>query len=439
MKLLKIMSYNKKKIKCCLTLSKWKWFLLNWVIIFFFILITYYNYIYPRTLIFPELGFSYIYPYLSAVRDWDINNNELTISFDNDESGGLIIGRTFSFLNRFLELRITETPIIENKHFEISGEKNPLLEELFLIRERRKQAEKELEQIKQMLNAPEFLTIIAKGREGGEIFELKIRNSKGESAVIFGKDNNQLLTKDFREYKIPLTQWENETKTGHDRKFDRRFGLDAFIIGHGAGLNDKPIEIVFKNIYITGEARKDWIYPLVFIILLLIITALSYMRKIYKTHFSVFISYSDKDKDFVNTVAEALTKNDIDVWLDKRKITIGDDYLLNISNGIKKSRFFLLIVSKNTEDSRFVGIETGMWLQKYSFQILRFLLMKTDFKPFNMKRIFIITIEHQKYVPDIFKTLHIGTIFDIKDEKSVMEISNRIVERVLNQNRKLLN
>ena len=71
----------------------------------------------------------------------------------------------------------------------------------------------------------------------------------------------------------------------------------------------------------------------------------------------VFISYSHKDKKFVNQLTQRLNEQSIDVLLDSKEISIGTNIAERIRESISKVDFFILILSKNSADSKWVNYE----------------------------------------------------------------------------------
>ncbi len=66
-----------------------------------------------------------------------------------------------------------------------------------------------------------------------------------------------------------------------------------------------------------------------------------------KDQWDVFISHASPDKDaFVVPLAEALHKKGVRVWLDQRAIGIGDSISMSINEGLAKSRFGIVVLSK---------------------------------------------------------------------------------------------
>lgn len=62
--------------------------------------------------------------------------------------------------------------------------------------------------------------------------------------------------------------------------------------------------------------------------------------------FDVFICHASEDKNFVDQLASALEKDGIFVWYDSFQIGWGDDLRPAIDNGLKNSRFGIVVFSK---------------------------------------------------------------------------------------------
>ena len=72
----------------------------------------------------------------------------------------------------------------------------------------------------------------------------------------------------------------------------------------------------------------------------------------------VFISYSHRDKDFANWLVNKLEENRISVWIDERKIGVGDSISGKIfGEGISKSDFLIIVLSKSSVRSEWVRRE----------------------------------------------------------------------------------
>ena len=72
---------------------------------------------------------------------------------------------------------------------------------------------------------------------------------------------------------------------------------------------------------------------------------------------TVFISYNHKDSDFVDRLALELVRNNLKVWKDKWKINVGDSVIDEIESGINGASFLIIVLSKNSIQSRWVKRE----------------------------------------------------------------------------------
>ncbi len=71
----------------------------------------------------------------------------------------------------------------------------------------------------------------------------------------------------------------------------------------------------------------------------------------------IFISYSHRDRKFVNLLTKRLQENNIDVWLDSKEISTGSNIAERIRDAISKVDFFILVLSKNSTNSKWVNYE----------------------------------------------------------------------------------
>lgn len=62
----------------------------------------------------------------------------------------------------------------------------------------------------------------------------------------------------------------------------------------------------------------------------------------------IFISYSHKDKDFVDKVAMSLAHNRIPVWLDRWELRVGDSLLGRVQQAITDAGLLLVVLSKSS-------------------------------------------------------------------------------------------
>ncbi len=63
--------------------------------------------------------------------------------------------------------------------------------------------------------------------------------------------------------------------------------------------------------------------------------------------FDVFISHAHEDKDFVTDLAKKLRSMGLKVWYDDFELQVGDCLMDKIQEGLKKSRFGIVVLSKN--------------------------------------------------------------------------------------------
>ena len=71
----------------------------------------------------------------------------------------------------------------------------------------------------------------------------------------------------------------------------------------------------------------------------------------------VFLSHSSKDKSLARRIAEDLQKANIDVWLDKWKILVGDSVTQSIQRGLQEADFVAVLLTKHSVESGWVEKE----------------------------------------------------------------------------------
>lgn len=72
---------------------------------------------------------------------------------------------------------------------------------------------------------------------------------------------------------------------------------------------------------------------------------------------SIFFSYSHKDRDIVDRIAEDLQKFGFYIWIDKAEIKVGDSLIKKIREGIDKVEYVGAVISKNSINSEWVQRE----------------------------------------------------------------------------------
>lgn len=76
----------------------------------------------------------------------------------------------------------------------------------------------------------------------------------------------------------------------------------------------------------------------------------------------VFISYSSKDKEFVDKLAIRLVKDRIKVWVDRWEINVGDSLIDKIQKGLTDSSFLIVVLSKHSVESEWCRRELNSGL-----------------------------------------------------------------------------
>jgi hypothetical protein len=78
---------------------------------------------------------------------------------------------------------------------------------------------------------------------------------------------------------------------------------------------------------------------------------------------SVFISYTQRDREHARRIAQALAANAIAVWLDQDEILPGDELRSKIEQGIRTSEYFLVLLSRSSLASGWVTRELEFALE----------------------------------------------------------------------------
>ena len=78
----------------------------------------------------------------------------------------------------------------------------------------------------------------------------------------------------------------------------------------------------------------------------------------------VFISHSSKDHNFIKLLAEKLKEDSINVWIDDWELQVGDSIIQKISEGIRKSSFLIIVLSKYSIKSNWVLRELNSTLMR---------------------------------------------------------------------------
>lgn len=76
----------------------------------------------------------------------------------------------------------------------------------------------------------------------------------------------------------------------------------------------------------------------------------------------VFISYSQKNIDFAERIANSLKENKIKVWIYSQSIDVGDDLTKVINSALAEIDYFIIILSKDSVKSDWVNFELNATL-----------------------------------------------------------------------------
>ncbi len=67
---------------------------------------------------------------------------------------------------------------------------------------------------------------------------------------------------------------------------------------------------------------------------------------------NIFISYTTNDKPFAKKLESFLTSAGVDVWLDDKRLQVGDSLIKKISEGINASKYVVAVLSKSSVKSK---------------------------------------------------------------------------------------
>ena len=100
----------------------------------------------------------------------------------------------------------------------------------------------------------------------------------------------------------------------------------------------------------------------------------------------IFISHQNADKDTARLIANSLKKENFRVWFDEFEIVVGDSIIESVEEGIGKSDFFLILLSKSATQSKWVRKEyevaNSFILSGEKMKVLPVLLEECDIPSF---------------------------------------------------------
>ena len=78
----------------------------------------------------------------------------------------------------------------------------------------------------------------------------------------------------------------------------------------------------------------------------------------------VFLSYSHKDRGFVEQLARDLRANGVTPWYDRWEMLPGDSLVAKIGTALLKNDYFVIILSPNSVSSQWVQRELAAALHR---------------------------------------------------------------------------
>ena len=100
----------------------------------------------------------------------------------------------------------------------------------------------------------------------------------------------------------------------------------------------------------------------------------------------VFISYSSKDRGFVEQLARDLQANFVTPWFDRWEMLPGESLIQKIGSATLTNGYFIVVLSPNSVDSEWVQRELGVALirefKQHKVQVIPALLKECSIPPF---------------------------------------------------------
>mgnify|MGYP000975971531 CR=1 FL=1 len=75
--------------------------------------------------------------------------------------------------------------------------------------------------------------------------------------------------------------------------------------------------------------------------------------------YDVFISHASKDRDWVKNLVAALSDRGLCVWYDETNIKFGDSILRGIEEGLRESKYIVILLTPDTVSSNWAAAELG--------------------------------------------------------------------------------
>jgi hypothetical protein len=78
----------------------------------------------------------------------------------------------------------------------------------------------------------------------------------------------------------------------------------------------------------------------------------------------VFISYASEDRVSAKDIADVLKEKGLDVWYDEWELMVGDSIVERINQGIRESKYMIVVLSKNSVEKPWCKIEVNNALNR---------------------------------------------------------------------------
>ena len=124
--------------------------------------------------------------------------------------------------------------------------------------------------------------------------------------------------------------------------------------------------------------------------------------------FDVFISHASEDKDFVDPLSKDLQKAGLKVWFDAFEIKLGDDIAEKITQGLLRSRYGVVVLSKTfLEKKKWTDAELNALVNRQAMDGKKVILpiwhkiTAEELKQYNPNSLFL-PLSFQDYLKKIF-------------------------------------
>ena len=216
------------------------------------------------------------------------------------------------------------------------------------------------------------------------IIEYKARNLQFEFAAPFFEAATELKVqyRFFMErYDDDWSSWNEDTKT-------RYTNLDP-----GSYIFRVQAKNVYQNVGVEDVFRFKVLPP-----------------ESKNTIKQIFVSYSHSDKKFVNRLTTDLENAGMSVWVDEKKIKVGESIIKKIAEGISKCDFFCLVISRHSVNSQWVEKEFD------TAQVEQLSTVKPKILPFLIQNV---------DIPSLLKTIKYAD-FSMDYDEGLMELLDAI-------------